>query len=184
LRVIRVCTLAAQQLHKTNGYLPGFGLLALRPDRLEVPPPPAPCRLLATVARLLEPPEVEGEPLVVRSNTDVQELAEHVVERVGVNGTGAALLRFMGEVPAERVLAAALAARPLLGSAAAGPLAVAPTLGVSLSASALSRGELLASVLQWSRLAPPLPGPVPARLKHRPGFLDSYDWVGAGFKDD
>mmetsp|Transcript_139885 Transcript_139885/g.389871 ORF Transcript_139885/g.389871 Transcript_139885/m.389871 type:complete len:287 (-) Transcript_139885:54-914(-) len=195
LRVLRICTFVDQDLRKTNGFLPGFGWLVLRPGRYSSAREPGSGHLLATATRMLEPPPAEGEApaapaaVVLRRDSDVGDLAAHVAQGLG-GGAPWVPFRLVGEAPADCVWQIVLAAQKLLREDCAGPaarsgrLVLAPSIGMSLSPSSLSREELMASVCRWTEPASPLPGPIHARMRHRPGFLQKHEWVGVGFKDD
>eukprot|EP00444_Apocalathium_aciculiferum_P026844 CAMPEP_0183443674 /NCGR_PEP_ID=MMETSP0370-20130417/92635_1 /TAXON_ID=268820 /ORGANISM="Peridinium aciculiferum, Strain PAER-2" /LENGTH=290 /DNA_ID=CAMNT_0025633763 /DNA_START=39 /DNA_END=908 /DNA_ORIENTATION=- len=165
-RALRICSLAAQDLQKASGYLPGFGRLALRIDRYEA----SSHNLVATIGRLIDTPSQQDvdKMLVMRRDTDVETLAEVLAERMRA-GEGEILTRSVGNDSACRLLQAVCAARGILmreEGPTSVPLAVAPTLGNALSSWSLDRLEFVSAVLRWSSPADAAPElPRAARLR-------------------
>lgn len=189
LRVFRVCTLAAQELRKVNGYLPGIGCLSLRLQSIKALAAAESSRVVAVVARLAEVPASEDDPLIVRRSSTTTELSEELFDRLQGHAASSVSFRFVGEKAADRVLHIVADAQEALRQRQCGDhgnhfLAVSPHFGASLSSLTVGHDELLVSVSRWSNLAPPLPGPATARLRHHPKWLASQDFVGLKWSDD
>jgi len=189
LRVFRVGTLAAQELRKVNGYLPGIGCLALRLQSIKALAEAGSSSVVAVVARLAEVPAIEDELLIVRRSSTTTELTEQLLCRLQGHASSSVAFRFVGEKAADRVLHVVADAQDALrrhprGGHSNNFLAVCPTFGASLSSSGVGHDEMLVSVSHWSNLAPPLPGPAVARLRHHPTWLATRDFVGLKWSDD
>jgi hypothetical protein len=173
-RLLVLTALAEQDLHRSSGFLPDFGRLALRIDgpsssqgaRL------VPDTLNATVARLLDVPVAADSllPVVSSRRSDVAELSAALAERlVGESGEHildqhAAEIRFVGAKAGLQAMRGIFSLEQRLG-VSVDSLGLAPSLGAALSLGSLEQMELLVSIYAWTKAAPVVTIPILMRQK-------------------